>query len=540
MSIKYERFRLIALTALSFLAVFAEHAPAQTTLFAPRRDFPAGGDSQAIVVADFNRDGISDVVTADLRANTISVLLGNGDGTLRPALSMAASLSLPRALTVGDFNSDGVPDLAVGGSQGVSIFLGNGDGTFQLVGTFAVGGQPASGLAAGDFNRDGALDLAVVSGQQAVFVLLGRGDGAFQAAQSFPADGSNNVVSVADLNRDGALDIVTVSSLGHLLLNSSTTSVLFGNGDGTFQPAQVFFSGYRGTFPGAIEIVDFNGDGTVDLLVLNNDGDGGSVISLHVGNGDGTFQPARRVATGKDFRGLAVSDFDGDGKRDLAVTNNLSGPSSSVFALWVLRGNGDGTVQAPLSFEATNFPGPVAVGDFNADGSADLVAANVGPTVSLYLNNTESFWVDMANVIPTGNSLRKTSGCDGCFDASATSRRQVTGSGYAEFTAVEAPLLRMGGLARVGAGSDCEDIDFGIRLQGGIAEVRENRVYRADTTFVTGDVFRITVQANEVTYAKNGVVFYTSAATAFPPFVFVGVLANLEATVNNVVIVAGQ
>ena len=105
---------------------------------------------------------------------------------------------------------------------------------------------------------------------------------------------------------------------------------------------------------------------------------------------------------------------------------------------------------------------------------------------------------------------------------------------------MEAPLLRMGGLARVGAGSDCEDIDFGIRLQGGIAEVRENRVYRADTTFVTGDVFRITVQANEVTYAKNGVVFYTSAATATPPFVFVGVLANLEATVSNVVIVAGQ
>lgn len=529
-------FRLAALTALSFLAVFADHAPAQTALFSPRRDFPVGGDSRAVVVGDFNRDGMTDVATAELSSNNISVLLGNGDGTFRPALPLA--VSLPRALTVGDFNGDGVPDLAVGGSQGVSIFLGNGDGTFQPARDFAVGGQPALALAAGDFNRDGALDLAVVIGAQPVFVLLGRGDGTFQAAQSFAADGANTVVAVADLNCDGALDIVTVNRVG-TTTGSSTTSVLLGDGDGTFRSAQVFPSGYRGTFPGAIEVVDFNRDGAVDLVVLNNDGDGGSVISLHLGNGDGTFQPARRLTTGKDFRGLASSDFDGDGKLDLAVTNVLSTMSNEVFALWVLRGNGDGTVRAPLSFEATGVPGPAAVGDFTGEGSPDLVVANLRSTVSLFINNTESFWVDMAHVTPTGSSLRKTSGCDGCFDASATSRQQIAaGNGYAEFTAMETPLARMGGLARVGTEPRCENIDFGISLQAGIAEVRENGVYRADTTFVTGDVFRITVQASEVAYAKNGVVFYTSAGRAASPLAFVGVLANLDATVSNVLIVA--
>jgi len=528
-------FRQAALTALSFLAVFADHAPAQTALFSPRRDFPVGEDSRAVVVGDFNRDGMTDVATAELSSNNISVLLGNGDGTFRPALPLA--VSLPRALIVGDFNGDGGPDLAVGGSQGVSIFLGNGDGTFQLAGDFAVGGRPALGLAAGDFNRDGALDLAVVIGAQPVFVLLGRGDGTFQAAQSFAADGFNTVVAVADLNGDGALDIVTVNRLG-TTSNSSTTSVLLGNGDWTFRSARVFPSGHTGTFPGAIEVVDFNRDGALDLVVLNNDGDGGSVISLHLGNGDGTFQPARRLATGKDFRGLASSDFDGDGKLDLAVTNVLSTMSTEVFALWVLRGNGDGTVQAPLSFEATGVPGPAAVGDFTGEGSPDLVVANVRFTASLFINNTESFWVDMVHVTATGSSLRKTSGCDGCFDASATSRRQIAANGYAEFTAMETPMIRMGGLARVGTEPDCENIDFGIRLQAGIAEIRENGVYRADTTFVTGDVFRITVQASEVTYAKNGVVFYTSAARAASPLVFVGVLANLDATVSNVVIAA--
>jgi hypothetical protein len=166
------------------------------------------------------------------------------------------------------------------------------------------------------------------------------------------------------------------------------------------------------------------------------------------------------------------------------------------------------------------------------------VVANVRSTVSLFVNNTESFWVDMTHVTATGSSLRKTSGCDGCFDASATSRRQIAANGYAEFTAMETPMIRMGGLARVGTEPDCENIDFGIRLQAGIAEVRENGVYRADTTFVTGDVFRITVQASEVTYSKNGVVFYTGAARAASPLAFVGVLANLDATVSNVVIAA--
>src|SRR5207244_11598449 len=140
--------------------VFAGHAPAQTALVSPRGDVPVGEDSRAVVVGDFNRDGMTDVATAELSSNNISVLLGNGDGTLRPALPLA--VSLPRALIVGDFNGDGGPDLAVGGRQGVASFLGNGDGTLQLSGDFAVGARPALGLAARDCNRAGASDLAVV------------------------------------------------------------------------------------------------------------------------------------------------------------------------------------------------------------------------------------------------------------------------------------------------------------------------------------------------------------------------------------------
>src|SRR2546429_5740081 len=150
----------------------------------PRRDFPLGEDALAVVVGDFDRDGMTDVATAELSSNSISVILGNGDGTFRPALPLA--VSLPRALIVGDFNGDGGPDLAVGGSQGVSIFLGNGDGTFQLAGDFAVGGRPALGVAAGDFNRDGAPDLALVIGAEPALDPFGVGARARNASRPPP------------------------------------------------------------------------------------------------------------------------------------------------------------------------------------------------------------------------------------------------------------------------------------------------------------------------------------------------------------------
>ena len=110
----------------------------------------------------------------------------------------------------------------------------------------------------------------------------------------------------------------------------------------------------------------------------------------------------------------------------------------------------------------------------------------------------------------------------------------------AQFTAGATGPLRVAGLAQGFSVTDPATIAFGIRLQGGIAEVREGGVYRKDVTFAAGDVFRIGVQAGVVTYSKNGTVFYTSGNQASSSsMVFGVVIANLSGAIANAVVASG-
>jgi hypothetical protein len=317
-------------------------------------NYRAGTGPDAVVVADFNSDGKLDLAVANPPDGTVSILLGRGDGTFKPAVNYHAGAGAAR-LAVGDFNGDSKLDLVIGSSTGVcggfSVLLGNGDGTFKSAVSYDVGACHR-GVAVGDFNGDGKADLALVGGLGLVgkiSVLLGNGDGTFQAAVDYAVGAGQHSIAVGDLNGDGKADLVAANYV------SATISVLLGNGDGTFQTAVNYDVGQN---PQSVAVGDFNGDGKADLAVANS-GDG--TISVLLGNGDGTFQPAVNFYAGTRPDYFAVGDFNGDGTPDLAVPvsddNNiavlLNTCPAAAPTLAIVRTNSTMTVSWP--FPSTGF-----------------------------------------------------------------------------------------------------------------------------------------------------------------------------------------
>jgi hypothetical protein len=343
------------------------------------------GPSYSIAVSDLNGDGSSDVAVA-LIDGSVAVLLGNGDGSLQPAVSYAAGEN-PRSIAVKDLNGDGYPDLVVAeqGSSTLTVLLGNGNGTFQPAVTYGSGGGNAFGVAVQDINGDGRADLIVANRcadidctSGSVSVLLGNGDGTFQGTKGY-ASGGQSALSVAtgDFNHDGILDFAVANQCADSTCQSSSVSVLLGNGDGTFQPAASYPSG--GLDASSVTVGDLNGDGKPDLVVANycTSNCASGSVSVLLGNGDGTFQSAVSYPSGgEDAYSAAVADVNGDGKPDLVVVNYCTSNCASG-SVSVLLGNGDGTFQSAVSYPSG---GPdavsVVIGDFNGDGKPDLAVAN--------------------------------------------------------------------------------------------------------------------------------------------------------------------
>ncbi len=286
----------------------------------------------------------------------------------------------PISIAIADFNGDGKLDIATANvvDSTISILLGNGDGTFTAGATLVAGNYTVQ-LTVGDFNGDGKVDLAVTNlfGNN-VMVFLGNGNGTFAIPLTVSAGLAPSGIAAADLNGDGKVDlVVTNQSVGGANpVVGQTVSVLLGNGNGTFQPAVPYATG---SSPCDVAIADLDGNGTLDLVVANCNSTTTKNVSVLFGNGNGTFGPALSLITGWDPSAVAIADTNGNGKPDLVVTNSGFGEVSVVL------GNGNGTFAAAATFTAVNVPLRVVVGDFNADGKLDLAV------IDLNTNNVTVF-----------------------------------------------------------------------------------------------------------------------------------------------------
>ncbi|HEV2176230.1 MAG TPA: choice-of-anchor D domain-containing protein [Terriglobia bacterium] len=327
----------------------------------------------AIATGDFNNDGIPDLAVTVNGGNGINIFLGNGNGTFRAPIFTSAFGEFG-VLGLGDFNGDGKLDVITSNGPGtLAVYLGNGDGTLTLKDTLSVSFvQP---VFTGDFNGDGKLDFVTLSNQGFLETYLGNGDGTFQNPISNTTGQSFGGIAVGDFNDDGKLDLA-VGSSGQL-------SILLGNGDGTFQNAV----GYA-VPNGALTLVtaDFNGDGKLDIAATNPFLS--NTVSVLLGNGDGSFQAAASYATNTAPTSLAVADLNNDGKPDLLIVDNgdFFGFSGLPSFVSLLLGNGDGTFQAHVDFPVELNPAGLAVADFNNDGRLDAAVANASSnTVSILL-----------------------------------------------------------------------------------------------------------------------------------------------------------
>jgi WD40 repeat protein/tetratricopeptide (TPR) repeat protein len=357
----------------------------------PRTDIVAGTAPSAIVTASLRGNGTQDIITANQGDNTVSVFLGNGDGTFATRTDTNVGVG-PIALIAGDFNGDGKTDIAVvnGTDETVSILFNDGldDGKFVAGPILTTGHGPVAILAA-DFNADNFTDLAVVNrSDNSVSIFLGDGTGNFNPAPTplLTTGVGPQAIASADFNSDGHLDLAVVNQ------TDNTVSIFLGDGSGNFTatpgppPA-------TGQAPSGIVIADFSADGRKDLAITNQTG---NTISILLGNQDGTFQAKTDFPTGNEPVAILAGDFNGDGILDLITANKTDNTAT------VLIGSGQGAFNV-LRLDVPVATGPVALAsaDFNGDTRIDLaVAAQSANAVSIITNTAGLSTPSLAAQVP--------------------------------------------------------------------------------------------------------------------------------------------
>jgi hypothetical protein len=372
--------------------------PGLTSTNFPTTDFATGVAPDFVATASLRNNGFQDMIVANHTDNTLSIFLGNGDGTFSvPSGAPPATGSGPVWIATGTFNianSRTTVDLAVANQTAntVSILAGNGDGTFQPKVDLNTGNGPSAvAVAAINTNNDTNADLIVANHtDNTLSIFLGNGDGTFKAPTTIAAGGGPSSIATGDFNGDGKIDLAVTNQ------NDNTVSIFLGNGDGTFQTR---VDDATGNGPVWVSTGDFNGDGILDLAIANNGAptstNTGNTVSILLGNastgstaiGNGTFSPAatRDFPAGNGPTSIAVADVNVDGRADLVVADQTDN------AVSVLLGIGDGTFGQNFELPVGTDPVSIATADFNGDGVPDAAIANNGSNNVTVILDSSSF-----------------------------------------------------------------------------------------------------------------------------------------------------
>ncbi len=336
----------------------------------------SGSNPWEVIAADLDNDGNQDLVVSEPGARSVSVHLGNGDGTLQPAIRYDFNDGIgftPRGLAIADVTGDSTLDICVGNvsSNTVTVLSGLGDGTFQQAGVFDSGSFVAvEDIAAADLENDGDIDLVVSSAANQVRVLLNNGDGTFAPPVFTFINGSVTSVELADINDDSIPDVIATDMINNEI------EYLFGDGFGGFGP----FTSMPAPIGAAdVKVIDMDGDSDPDLVACGFFGD----TAVYLNNGNGTFQPGAFYATTGVPRALAVGDLTGDGSPDVLIATGSTNPQTiSVFP-----GGPGGVLGAEALFSGFNNANGVAIADLNNDGAPDAAAVfEASNDMQIYLN----------------------------------------------------------------------------------------------------------------------------------------------------------
>lgn len=376
---------------------------------------PVGGHTLGLLTEDFNLDGRPDLACVDSSGDNVHVLINNGSGGFLPVASYPAQNS-PRKIISGDFDGDSIKDLAAlnFGSNSISVFMNAGNGTFIAAVNYVIGAN-VTAFTTADLNGDTLPELICTRGSD-IHVLINNGAGVFLPQPSFTCPGVVQSIVAGKFNNDAFYDIVFST-------NGMFNYVKLGTGLGTFTAPNYSFITSAYLFD--MVAGDFNNDGITDIAgsggssayILTNNGnasftfvdvpsagggigvakgdlnnDGyldviasrfltGTAVSVSINNGNGTFYKLTGFSVSGTNpgggAGVAVADFNGDGKNDIAATSQYGGEA------WVFFNTGPGIYGVFNSFVAPLGPDDMGYADFTGDGIDDIVVALVSPTGNL-------------------------------------------------------------------------------------------------------------------------------------------------------------